>query len=83
MAEAARRLEVAYQEALAAGAIGPGGGMAGTWVFLGRFVGPDGTRDTILLCDPEADLPDVLGLLDVGQVNWRQATLEWVRGKPE
>jgi hypothetical protein len=80
---AAARIRHAFEEAIAAGEIGPGGGFAGGWVFVGRFVGPDGTRDTALVCDVDADLPEVLGLLDVGQVNWWEATRQWVRGEPD
>jgi L-aminopeptidase/D-esterase-like protein len=83
MSAVAARLRAAYQDAIAAGEIGAGSGMAGPWVFVGRFVSQDGVRDTALVCDADADLPDVLGLLDVGQVNWREATRQWLTSDEE
>ena len=83
MTAVADRLRAAFEAAIAAGEVGSGGGFAGAWVFVGRFVGADGTRDTALVCDVDAELLEVLGLLDVGQVNWREATREWVRGNPD
>lgn len=77
---AAERVTAALTEAIRAGELGDGTvGMVGSWILVGVYHDGDDER-SVYLCPDDQRLHETLGLLDAGQVVYREAMRRWVLG---
>jgi RND superfamily putative drug exporter len=79
---AAERITAALADALAAGEIG-NGGMPDRWVLIATTIDINGEIRPVPLASPGAHLHEILGLLDLGRVAWRENAHQrmWRDGK--
>lgn len=78
---ASDRVTAALAEAIRHGELGDTNvGMPAGWVLVGTYHGEDGTLRTALLTNSGASLHETLGLLDLGQIAWREQGRRWTHG---
>jgi len=76
--EASSRITAALAEAIKAGELGKDtAGMPAQWVFIGTYYDSQGETCTAFLTNNGARTHETLGLLDLGQVAWREHAARW------
>jgi hypothetical protein len=54
--------------------------MVGAWILVGVYTDADGDQRSAYLCPTGQRLHETLGLVDAGQVVYREALRRWVLG---
>jgi hypothetical protein len=76
---AADRITTAIAAAIQAVELGETGvGMVGSWVLIGSYADGDGDDRIVLLTATDQGLRETLGLLDTGQIAYREQMRRWV-----
>lgn len=81
---ASDRITAALADAIRGGELGDTTvGMPAGWVLVGTYHDETGTLRTAFLTNSGAHLHETLGLLDLGQVAWRENGRRWANGDDE